>query len=121
MTAPTLTQTRLAHGLWEGHLTAPSALPVKAWHNDREITGVTVIPAPGQAGSYTVQVPLPADLIHEGVQTVLLSVDDRVLSQITLIAGVPLEEDLRAEISLLRAELDLLKRAFRRHCSKTAG
>jgi hypothetical protein len=34
---------------------------------------------------------------------------------------VPLEEDIRAEVSLLRAELDLLKRAFRRHCAETAG
>jgi hypothetical protein len=30
-----------------------------------------------------------------------------------------LDEDIRAEVDLLRAELDLLKRAFRRHCSET--
>ena len=44
-----------------------------------------------------------------------------VLASFTLVAGVPLEEDLRAEISLLRAELDLLKKAFRRHVTETAG
>ena len=37
------------------------------------------------------------------------------LAQFTLVAGQPLDEDIRAELSLLRAELDLLKRAFQRH------
>jgi hypothetical protein len=32
-----------------------------------------------------------------------------------------MEDDLRAEVDLLRAELDMLKRAFRRHCLETAG
>ena len=121
MTTPTLIQTRLAHGLWEGTLAAAEALPLVAWHRDRELAGVTVTPVPGQPGTFAVQVPLPAELISEGVQTVLVSVGDQVLTRITLVAGVPLEEDLRAEISLLRAELDLLKRAFRRHCAETAG
>ena len=116
---PTLTQTRLAHGLWHGHLTATEALPVEAWHGDRRLDGVTVTAQPG--GGYQVQVPLPGDILSEGVQTVLLRVGDVVLSQITLVAGLPLEDDLRAEISLLRAELDLLKQAFRRHCAETAG
>ena len=30
-------------------------------------------------------------------------------------------EDIRAELSLVRDELDLLKRAFRRHCVETEG
>jgi hypothetical protein len=119
MTPPTLTQTRLAHGLWEGQLIAEAPLPVEAWHLDRRLDGVTVTALP--SGGYQVQVPLPGDILSEGVQTVLLRVGDMVLAQITLVAGVPLEDDLRAEISLLRAELDLLKRAFRRHCAETAG
>ena len=53
------------------------------------------------------------------MQTVVLQVDGVVRGQFTVIAGVPLDEDVRAEISLLRAELDLLKRAFRRHCAET--
>jgi hypothetical protein len=48
-----------------------------------------------------------------------LHVGGMVLDQFTVIVGVPLEEDLRAEISLLRAELDLLKRSFQRHCTET--
>ena len=36
------------------------------------------------------------------------------------IAGEAVSDDLRAEVELLRAELDMLKRAFRRHCLETA-
>ena len=44
---------------------------------------------------------------------------EEVLGSFTLIAGEALGDDLRAEVSLLRAELDMLKRAFRRHCLET--
>ena len=40
------------------------------------------------------------------------------LAHETIFAGELVEDDIRAEVSLLRAELDLLKRAFRRHCSE---
>ena len=39
------------------------------------------------------------------------------LAHETIIAGEVLDEDVRAEVMLLRAELDMLKRAFRRHCA----
>jgi hypothetical protein len=43
------------------------------------------------------------------------------LGHFTIVAGVPLEADLRAEVDLLRAELDMLKKAFRRHCVESGG
>ncbi|MFZ5749697.1 MAG: hypothetical protein ACOY5U_01375 [Pseudomonadota bacterium] len=43
------------------------------------------------------------------------------LASFVVIGGAPVEADLRAEVELLRAELDLLKRAFRRHCAETEG
>ena len=42
-----------------------------------------------------------------------------VLDRITLMAGSALDEDVRGEIALLRDELEMLKRAFRRHCAET--
>lgn len=119
----TLTQTRLSNGLWEGVLVWPRAETpvVEAWHQDRMLAGMELSALPGSAGRFAVRLPLPTQLLSEGVQTVLLRSGGEVLAQITIVAGVPLEEDLRAEISLLRAELDLLKRAFRRHCAETAG
>jgi hypothetical protein len=119
----TLTQTRIAQGVWEGVLAGADGQPpvIEALHQGRKLEGVTLTPVPGKDGTYAVGVPIPATILTEGVQTVLLQAGDAVLASFTLIAGVPLEEDLRAEISLLRAELDLLKRAFRRHVAETLG
>ena len=119
--ALTLTQTRIADGWWEGVLSGTADEgQVEAWHQDRRIEGVEVTQLVGKSGQ-AVRVPIAASVLSEGVQTVLLRVGDDVLASFTIVAGVPLEEDLRAEISLLRAELDLLKRAFRRHCVETAS
>jgi hypothetical protein len=116
-TKMTLVQTRIAGGVWEGALSgAGSAAPVvEALHAGRVVEGVEVAPLPGKAGQFTVRVPIPAWALNEGVQTFVLQSDGVTLAQFTLVAGQPLEEDIRAELSLLRAELDLLKRAFQRH------
>ncbi len=119
----TLTQTRIFEGWWEGVLSgAKDVSPaVEAWHLDRQLGGVKVQPMPDAPGQQVVRFEVPVLILSEGVQTVLFRLGDEVLAHLTLIAGVPLEEDLRAEISLLRAELDVLKRAFRRHCAETVG
>lgn len=119
----TLTQTRIAQGIWEGVLSGvDGAVPtIGARHQDRALEGLEVTPVAGKPGRFALRLPIPPAILGEGVQTVLLHAGDEVLAQFTLIVGVPLEEDLRAEISLLRAELDLLKRAFRRHCVETAS
>jgi hypothetical protein len=125
MTDPTaglsLTQTRIASGVWEGVLAGVvgDVPAVQALHGDRALDGVEVTPLPGKSGRHAVRVPIPAQILTEGVQTVLMQVGDTVLAQFSLIAGAQPDDDLRAEISLLRAELDLLKRAFRRHCAET--
>ena len=41
------------------------------------------------------------------------------IGHVSLLAGEALGDDIRAEVALLRAELDMLKRAFRRHCLET--
>lgn len=108
---------RITGGVWEGFLTgAAGAAPgIEALHAGRAIEGVEVLPASGKAGGFTVRVPIPAWALNDGVQTFLVQADGVTLAQFTLIAGQPLDEDIRAEIGLLRAELDLLKRAFQRH------
>jgi hypothetical protein len=116
----TLTQTRIANGVWEGVLTgAVGAAALEASHQGRRLEGLTVAPVPGQSGTHEVKLPIPASVLSEGVQTLLIEAGGEVLASLTLVAGQPLEEDLRAEISLLRAELDLLKKAFRRHVAET--
>lgn len=66
---------------------------------------------------------VPPDLLSDGVQTFLIRENqlDQDLGSFVIVAGEPLDQDLRAEIGLLRAEVDLLKRAFRRQMSEHAG
>jgi hypothetical protein len=120
---PTLTEIRLANGLWEAVLTGVSgdAPEVEASHLGERLERVDLAPLPGKPGHFSVRVPLPPAVLSEGVQTVLIRAGGEVLARVTIVAGAPLEDDLRAEIGLLRAELDLLKRAFRRHCADTTG
>jgi hypothetical protein len=115
----TLTQTRIANGVWEGVLTGTANPPaLEALYHGRKLDGLTVTPIPGQSGSQAVHLAIPATVLNEGMQTVVLLVGGEVLASFTLAAGVTQEQDLRAEISLLRAELDLLKKTFRRHISQ---
>jgi hypothetical protein len=118
-----LTQTRIRAGVWEGILTGAGEVAPKleVLHLERPLTGVIVTPVPDRAGDYAVKVPVPADLLSEGVQTFLIQSGGKKLAHFTIITGVAMEDDLRAEIDLLRAELDMLKRAFRRHCLETVG
>ncbi len=120
----TLTKTRLRAGVWQGVLaTQGTAEPaIEVLHLEAPVQGVTVKPIPERAGEYLISVPIPLRALNDGVQTFVIQnvATKETLQSFAIIAGSPLDEDLRAEIDLLRAELDLLKRAFRRHCVETA-
>lgn len=109
-----LEQGRIAGGVWQGVLAGASAPPViEVVTGGRAVEGVDI--QPGANGEFMVRVPIPAWALNDGVQTFLVRSGGETLAQFTLVAGEPLEQDLRAEMALLRAELDLLKRAFQRH------
>lgn len=122
MSAMVLTKTRIQAGVWEGVLTGARTPPnITVTHNGQEIEGASLRDDPDHDGQFRVFVPIPVDLLSEGVQTFLISEresGDR-LASFTIVTGQPLDEDFRAEMELLRAELDMLKRAFRRHCVET--
>ncbi|NCO85924.1 MAG: hypothetical protein GW886_04745 [Rhodobacterales bacterium] len=119
----TLTRTRLLAGQWEAVLSAPDgARPeIAVTHLGRALAGVEVTQTE-EAGQWLLRVPVPLEAIADGVQTFVITdaATGAQLDSFTIIAGEALAEDLRAEIDLLRAELDMLKRAFRRHCVETA-
>jgi hypothetical protein len=118
--AMTLTATRIVAGVWEGVLTGPEVAPsLEVLHEGKALDGVQVAAMPGAAGQFAVKVPIPASALNDGTQTFLIRSGDETLARFTVIMGVPMEDDIRAEINLLRAELDVLKRAFRRHCVET--
>ncbi|MCB5198835.1 hypothetical protein SAMN05428995_10755 [Loktanella sp. DSM 29012] len=119
-----LIKLRMIAGLWQGELTgvtgdAPPALIVSQ--------GAEALPAPTlnrlEDGKWLVEVPVPADRLGDGVQTFVISTRDTgdTLASFAFMGGEALSNDIRAELDLLRDELDMLKRAFRRHCVETAG
>ena len=121
----TLTKASLREGVWEGVLAVEGgameeAPPLQALHLDQPVPGLTITRI-GETGQWSVQLPIPAEMISDGVQTFVIAHAEtgEHLASFALLAGEALAEDIRAEIDLLRAELDMLKRAFRRHCLET--
>ena len=120
----TLTKTRLFEGVWEGVLThegdANFQPDIQVTHLQKDIPGVKVIEKP-EEHLWVIQVPIPAEVIADGVQTFLINErrTGETLGSFTLLSGDALSYDIRAELTLLREELDMLKRAFRRHCLET--
>jgi hypothetical protein len=112
----TLHPGRLRAGVWEAVLASDAEPAVEGLHQGIILPGLTVVALAGRPGEWLLRLPVPVERLEDGVQTfVLRATDGRTLGHFTIVSGVPLEADLRAEIDLLRAELDLLKRAFRRH------
>ncbi|WP_333867554.1 hypothetical protein [Cypionkella sp.] len=118
-----LTKTRIRSGIWEGVLTGIAAEPeLEVVHLEQVVAGLSVTRVPEREGDWLVRVPIPIEVLSEGVQTFLIRnlATGEKLQHFSVITGVAMEDDLRAEVDLLRAELDMLKRAFRRHCIETA-
>jgi len=124
MTDLTVTKTRLFEGIWEGVLSREgggTATPdIEVTHLQVPLEGVEVIEKPDER-LWVLKVPIPPHVIADGVQTFLIR--DRetgdMIDSFALMSGDALSYDIRVEVSLLREELDLLKRAFRRHCLET--
>ena len=122
MNKTNLTQTRIRGGVWEGVLTGPVTSPaLEVMLLEAALPGLSVTALLDSPGNWAVRLPIPAEVLSEGVQTFLIrdKVHDVTLAHFTIITGVAMEDDMRAEMDLLRAELDMLKRAFRRHCVET--
>lgn len=113
-----LTPLQLHHGVWSGVLSGWPAGPAPELvllHGGEEVAGVDVTPADG--GDWRVEVRVPDAVISDGAHalTIAETGGGAPLASFTLIAGDALRDNIRAEVALLRAELDMLKRAFRHH------
>lgn len=118
----TVTKTRFLDGTWEGLASGPadaSAPDLAVTYQDRPVDGVVIAPA---EGGYAVRIPVPSESVGDGIHTFVISdaKSGETLDHFTILAGEAVADTMRSEIELLRAELDLLKRAFRRHCADTA-
>ena len=119
-----LTKARLREGVWEGllHRDGDDAPSLSVTHLETALDGVDLQKGE-DAGTWRVRVPIPASTLSDGVQTYLI-LDQETgtrIASFAIAAGAPLSDDLRAEVDLLRMELDMLKRAFRRHCVETGA
>lgn len=119
-----LTKTLMRNGVWEGIITsatnAETRPDIEVMYLDQPLEQIELGDGPDK-GQWTLKVFIPSHAIADGVQTFVIydCAEDNKLAHFSLVAGDPLAQDLRAEIELLRAELDMLKRAFRRHCLET--
>jgi hypothetical protein len=122
-----LVKIRIKEGVWEGILTnegAVSEVPqIVVTHLEKTLNGVTLLDQVDTPGAWILRVEIPSGLISDGVHTFLIhdKATGHTLSSFSIVAGEPLSQDIRAEVNLLRAELDMLKKAFRRHCVETAN
>lgn len=118
-----ISKTRLFEGIWEGIVTAedPAADQphLDARFQENSLDNLKLVQVGD--GRWTLRIPIPAHILADGVQTILIqdTMAQETLEVITIISGEAVAEDMRAEMDLLRAELDMLKRAFRRHCLET--
>ena len=118
MTQMSLTETRMIEGTWEAVLSAhrpdAAAPQLKVHLQDKPLDGM-VMRSGSAPGQWHLQFPIPPEALSDGVQTFLVSDAESgaFLATFSLLAGDVLDHDLRAE-------LDMLKKAFRRHCAETA-
>lgn len=117
-----LVKIALTGGRYEGELTAAAETGVEAVHLGQVIATARVLPT-DRPGVSQVRIDLPPSVLSDGVQVVSLmsTSTGAVLDRLTVLAGDALDEDIRAEVALLREELEMLKRAFRRHVSGASG
>lgn len=113
-----VTTRHLRDGIWTLDIVAADAVP----HLVVSLAGAPLQGNAARAGTdghWTMQVELPPSVLSDGVHSLVVTPRDdpaTVLDRLTLIAGNAVPHDLLAEMALLRAELDMLKRAFRGHC-----
>ncbi|MCJ1903040.1 MULTISPECIES: hypothetical protein [Paracoccus] len=114
----------LKSGIWQGviHRDAQPGRLVLVHMGSRVAEARLTAEAPGR---WRVAAAIPAERLSEGAQSFLLVEDGGAegepprpgacrLASLTLVAGEILDGDLHAELSLMRGELELLKKELRR-------
>ncbi|WP_128253207.1 hypothetical protein [Falsirhodobacter deserti] len=110
----------LRAGTWHGLVVNTESPNIEVLLHGEPVSGVTITTEDTQR--HRIAVPVAPEVLVDGIQTfVIRETSGGVLGHFTIGAGNGMEDDLRAEIDLLRAELELLKRAFRRHCAETSA
>ena len=120
-----ITQIKFSQGVWQGLISgaAPGTDHLPKFDvtlHEEPVDTVQVIRTQ-DTDELHLQITIPPSAVGSGVHSFVITEHQSldVLARFTLIGADLAEQDLRAEIDLLKAELELLKRAFRRHCVET--
>ncbi|MEL7215900.1 MAG: hypothetical protein AAGJ96_08235 [Pseudomonadota bacterium] len=118
-TALTCTDLTLRDGVLTGRIDAPAgtALPTIELVVRNEVVAVGDTRAVADTpGVHLLTLAVPSVVLTEGLVTLILRVEraSETLASLPIAVGEPLSLDILAELDLLRAELDMLKRAVRR-------
>lgn len=120
MTNYFFTDVQVNSGRWEAVLRAAtkSASPeIMVKHLDIPLPDIKFEEVQSDKNAWHISVGIPIESISDGIQIFRVYVDDMTYhaETFTILTGKPLEDDIRAEVRLLREELDMMKKAFRRH------
>ena len=121
MSSLVVTKTRIQAGIWEGVVTgagSENAPKIEVVHDGAPIRSVTLTPDARSGGAWHLRIAVPPEKIADGIQTFLIRDPDTdaTLASFSVATGDQATDGLDAEVALLRAELDMLKQAFRRYC-----
>lgn len=101
-------------GLYRGLLTGTGEPPALEMVLGEQSLG-NLTPSPAEGG-WQVEGELGTAPLTDGAQSVVIRTGEGdILDVVTVVTGLGAPEDLRAELGALRAELAILKAAFRRH------
>lgn len=109
----------LVDGVWSGILFGAAkgkkAPALEAVLEGAVLDGLEVTPRASMLSAWDVRLTLGAGFIQDGSSCVVFRLAEVELASFSVQAGPVTEGDQAAELALLRAELDMLKRAFRAH------
>ncbi|KAB7614610.1 hypothetical protein F9L33_08210 [Amylibacter sp. SFDW26] len=126
LNAATLTRKRIHNGVYEGVYQGRSnetAAPILSLiHLGESVGEVFADQINTDNNTWLIRCRIPVNIISDGLQTFFICTEDTTaIDNFSIASGEVLDDELRNEINLLREELDMLKRAFRRHCAETMG
>lgn len=108
------------NGIWQAEVASVDQPDIVVFYQGSEVSGVSIEEV--DTNLWEISVPIPSVAIAAGVHSFAVQERgaDTTLTSFSILAGDVLAHDVRAEMSLMRAELDLLKRAFRRYVSENS-
>ncbi len=116
----TLCNASLQNGVWSAVIETDQEPQIVVTYLSTALDDVTVERLPDE-NQWLLSVKIPTHSISDGVQTFLVQNHGEPIADFSFVAGEPLAKDLRQQISLMRAELDMLKKAFRRSMRQAGG